>query len=116
MGHGHILDEYKAENPQQGVNADFGQQSGEDGGDRRRRGVVGRWQPEKKRKRAGLETECHDKEHGHRRHQAGIREGLHLSVQVGHIEGAGQRVQQPQAGDEHQGGHQIEGDVFNASV
>ena len=116
MGIGHIGGEDQREGADQRIDADLGQQTREDGRDRKGRGVVARGQPEKQREECGLDPEGHDEHHRDDQEKPLVFDLLHRAMQIGHVQRPGQTIKQADPRQEQDRRDQVERDVFDAAI
>ena len=108
--------EDQGEGADQRINTDLGHQPGEDRGDRDRRGVVARRQPEEERENSRLDAERDQKQDRDNTQQPLVIEAAEPPVQVGHVEGAGEAVEKADGGQEEDSGDQVDRDIFDSTI
>ena len=111
MDGGHVVMKDKAEGADKGVNTDFGQHAGKKRRNGNPRRMIGSRKPEEEWKHAGLDAESRHEQKRNRRQQSPGLMAQNLLVQMRHVQGACQTIEQRQPHEEQQGRQQIDDHV-----
>lgn len=114
----HVFDEgvareHQRKDPQQGIYAHLGEESPEDGRHGWRRRVVGGRQPEVERENRRFDAEADEENQRAHIYQGATFDLSDFDRQIGHVQRAGESVQDRQGREEDDGGQQIQREVLH---